>query len=465
MSVQKIKIPRASDRKIAELFKELCVKYAASNPHVSTYAFTDIGQVSLVEEPTGAWKNLLEHDSNLIESVVSTIGGLTIKYARSGDCPPEHKSAIFDEIVFSWYNHSSPTNTEKLDIVAFINDSLCAFEIGRVAGNAATEEQSQLMAIHHSTLERLERLNESLIKESAEFRQGLEEKFEQKIKKVEEEFSEKKRQLELDQKAYLAKVDVKEGVLNEKLKVIDDRDNTHVRREIRDRMLNDVKQRISQFGVSKLTAAKRYPVLFGISFLALIFTLLLVVTYEEIISINKQYFSMLESIRSISVLGTEKLKAAGVSLDTVAKVSATDVDRTSLYWLWGRFTLLSFGLIGTVLYYIRWQNRWAEQHIVSEFQLQQFYIDVNRANWVLESCLEWRKETRTVLPKTIIQSISRGLFTGNSTEVEKVFHPADELASALLGSASKLKLKVGDNEIDFDKPKKITNKPVSVRSE
>ena len=243
------------------------------------------------------------------------------------------------------------------------------------------------MAIHHSTLERLERLNEKLISESAEFRQGLEEKFEQKIKKVEEEFSEKKNQLELDQQAYLAKVDVKEGVLNEKLRVIDDRDNTHVRREIRDRMLNDVKQRISQFGVSESTTAKRYPVLLGIAFLSLVFTLLLVVTFEEIISINKQYFSMLESIRSISVLGTEKLKAAGVALDTVAKVSATDVDRTPLYWLWGRFTLLSFGLLGTVLYYIRWQNRWAEQHTISEFQLQQFYIDVNRANWVLESCL------------------------------------------------------------------------------
>lgn len=177
---------------------------------------------------------------------------------------------------------------------------------------------------------------------------------------------------------------------------------------------------------------------------------------------DSQYYSMLEAIRNISAWGPEKIKAAGLGADTVAKVSATDVDRTHLFWLWGRFTLFSFGLVGTILYYIKWQNRWAEQHIVSEFQLQQFYIDVNRANWVIESCLEWRKETASVIPKELLVSITTGLFVNNQAEPERVIHPADELASALLGTASKLKLKVGDSELDFDKPKKISNKPIKL---
>lgn len=110
------------------------------------------------------------------------------------------------------------------------------------------------------------------------------------------------------------------------------------------------------------------------------------------------------------------------------------------------------------MYYVKWQNRWAEQYANSEFQLQQFYIDVNRANWAIESCLEWRKETNTEIPSVLLESITRNLFEGVNEELEKVIHPSDELASALLGSASKLKMKVGDSELEFDKPGKIKAK-------
>ena len=86
---------------------------------------------------------------------------------------------------------------------------------------------------------------------------------------------------------------------------------------------------------------------------------------------------------------------------------------------------------------------------------------MNRANWVIESCLEWRKETDSPIPNDLLASITNNLFINNETELERVIHPADELASALMGSASKLKLKIGDNEQEFDKPKKINNKPLA----
>lgn len=462
MSVQRIKIPRVADRKIADTFRELGSKFGIPQAHVHALAFSDIGQISLSEEASGDWKALLQHDSCLIESMSCSIGGLSISYTRGGQYQPEQKSPIYDEILLNWNNQGTPTNTQKLDIVAFLNDRLCPFEPGRVIGSAVSEEQAQLLAIHQSTLERLERLNEDLIRQSSEFRKGLEEKFEEKVKQAEAEYTEKKQRLEIDGEAFSAQVEAKERALDEKLQVIDDRNNTHVRREIRNRMLDDVKQRINQFGVSKITADKRRPVLVGILALLTTFVGLLGWTGYEIAAMDSQYFSMLEAIRNISAWGPEKIKAAGLGADTIAKVSATDVDRTHLFWLWGRFTLFSFGLIGTILYYIKWQNRWAEQHIGSEFQLQQFYIDVNRANWVIESCLEWRKETDSAIPKELLGSITTGLFVNNQTEPERVIHPADELASALLGTASKLKLKVGDSELDFDKPKKISNTPIKV---
>ncbi|EGK72485.1 hypothetical protein METUNv1_01250 [Methyloversatilis universalis FAM5] len=462
MSVQRIKIPRVADRKIAETFTELGKKFATTHAHVNALAFSDIGQINLTGEPVGDWKVLLDHDSSLIESMGCSIGGLTISYARGGQYPSEQKSPIFDEIVLNWHNQGTPTTAQKLDIVAFINSRLHPFEPGRVIGSGVSEEQAQLLAIHQSTLDRLERLNEDLIRQSSEFRKGLEEKFEEKAAQVDAEYAEKKKRLEVDGQALTAQVEAKERALDEKLKAIDDRDNTHVRREIRDRMLDDVKKRISQFGVSRFTSDKRRPVLVGIILLLAVFVGLLGWTGYEINAMDNQYSSMLEAIKNISAWGPEKIKAAGLGADVVAHVSATDVDRTHLFWLWGRFTLFSLGLVGTILYYIKWQNRWAEQHIISEFNLQQFYIDVNRANWVIESCLEWRKVTESAIPKELLGSITTGLFVNNQTEPERVIHPADELASALLGTASKLKLKVGGSELDFDKPKKIPNKPIKV---
>jgi hypothetical protein len=44
-----------------------------------------------------------------------------------------------------------------------------------------------------------------------------------------------------------------------------------------------------------------------------------------------------------------------------------------------------------------------------------------------------------------------------------VLHPADELASALLGSASRLKVKTEAGELEFDKPGKI-KKTAAARS-
>jgi hypothetical protein len=148
--------------------------------------------------------------------------------------------------------------------------------------------------------------------------------------------------------------------------------------------------------------------------------------------------------------------AAAVPASAVAAPAAV-WDKTDLYFVWARISVLTVGLLFSILYYIKWENRWADQHATAEFQLQQFYVDVNRANWVVESGLEWHKETGATIPDTIMQSITANLFKFHD-QAPQPLHPADELASALLGSASKLRLKSGDSELEFDKPGKIKDK-------
>jgi hypothetical protein len=111
-------------------------------------------------------------------------------------------------------------------------------------------------------------------------------------------------------------------------------------------------------------------------------------------------------------------------------------------------------LVLTVFYYIKWQNRWFEQHSQAEFKLKQLELDMERASWLVETSLEWNDVKGSTLPNELMQSLSRNLFSENSDDAEDVIHPADQLASALMGSASLVRLKAGDSEIHID-PKKL----------
>ncbi|MDP3421397.1 MAG: hypothetical protein Q8S10_10765 [Thiobacillus sp.] len=443
MSDQRIKIPRASDRHVAAVFQTIALRWGAPPVRVSVLGFGRMANVSLQEEPTGDWKALLDHDSQLIENITLVVCGLNILYVRGGQQDALNKSAVLDEIVITAGANDQTPNEDKFALVALLNEKFRAFDPKRLPGSDPVEMQSQVWAMHQSTLERLETVSEDLVRDSLDFRKKLDGQYEAKVLSNEEAVNNKLVALEAEYQRRLAEVDARGNILEEKLAAIDDRNNTHVRREIRDKMLDDVRTRINKFGVSESTEKKRRPVLYGIIFLSVIFAALLLWTASEINTVDRSAFAIGATFQN--------------ALTNTPHESKDVVDKTNLYLLWIRFTLFSLGLAGTLLYYIKWQNKWAEQHSGSEFQLQQFYIDVNRANWVIESCLEWRKETASPIPKELLASITSGLFVNNQQEPERVLHPADELASALMGSASKLNLRVGDSELEFNKPKKIPN--------
>jgi len=327
-NVQRIKIPRMPDRSVVECFRKLGEKYGVSSISVSALAFSQIGNVDLEKKDNEEFLTLLKHDSTLIESCSLRIAGLSVSYHRGGQYPPEQKSPVFDEILLNWNAQQGDlSNTDKLDIVALINTELKAFEPGRFIETGLSEEQNQLLSIHEGTLERLERLNEDLIRQSSQFRENIEKRFEEKTAELEQQTNEKKEKLDQEQEKRNEALEKREKALEDKLRSIDDRDNTHVRREIRDRMLEDVKVRIEQFGVSKSTEGKRNPVLIGIVLMIFVISAMLAYTVLEISQLNEM----------------------------VIKKDNGSVP--SVYWLWSKFTFLSVGLLGTILYYVKWQNR------------------------------------------------------------------------------------------------------------
>ncbi|MGR9116514.1 MAG: hypothetical protein ACU85E_12170 [Gammaproteobacteria bacterium] len=138
-------------------------------------------------------------------------------------------------------------------------------------------------------------------------------------------------------------------------------------------------------------------------------------------------------------------------------------DTPLLYSLAARQLLFTFGAVGSLIYFIRWLNRWLEQHAQAEFQLRQFQLDIERASWIVETTLEWNDAKGTTIPDKLLESLSRNLFKDTSQQPEQAVHPTDQLASALLGSASSIKLKAGDSEINID-PKKLNKADKSDKS-
>lgn len=431
-----LKVPRASDRTLVAAYRDV-----AKAIGISAFSATAVAGIEMAsfpeekeQENVEPWASLLKQNSALMMSMHLRKSGMTIAFSRGTRA---QNSAIFDEVVISYRaDQGTISDADRLQVVAILSKKLRAFDPSRSLQSFPTDEANQLDALHQSTLDRLEQLAEDVIRRTTDTHLRLEEDYFAKKLAVEQDGEKVKSDLIALHEAAMGKLLAQEQELAQRQTDIDDRDNTHVRREMRNGMLDDVRQRIQDFGVSKKTEDKRQPV--SLTLLALLCLLMVLVAYTlwEI----QSFYGQIHSTNGIKT------------------VDGTDVvrDLSGLYFMWTRLSILSAGFFFTALYYVRWHNRWAEQHSLAEFQLQQFYIDVNRANWVIESGLEWRKETSTEMPEAILTSVTKNLFRAHD-EPPPALHPADELASALLGSASKLKVKNGDSEIEFDKPAKIPN--------
>ena len=79
---------------------------------------------------------------------------------------------------------------------------------------------------------------------------------------------------------------------------------------------------------------------------------------------------------------------------------------------------------------------------------------MERASWLVESSLEWKDAKGSAIPTELLDDLSRNLFVKEGKKSGPLEHPADQLASALFGSASSVKLKAGDSSMEID-PKKL----------
>jgi hypothetical protein len=269
----------------------------------------------------------------------------------------------------------------------------------------------------------LEALNENLVKDTHDYRIQLDREFGIKVEKAEESFEEKRKQLEAE---YLVKEEALKAeadALERKKKELDDSSNTHARRAIRRDILKEIKARQTKFSLTDGTNSLRKPIAIAMLGLIAIFVVLGAVSVKE-------FYDVLQ----------------GSDLN---KIVITGIKQT----------IYSAGAIGSVVFMIRWMNRWFELHSQSEFELKHFELDMERASWLVETSLEWKDAKGTAIPPELLESLSNNLFSKDKEKLDPLHHPADQLASALLGSASSVRLKAGDSSIEIDPKKLVKAKP------
>lgn len=452
MSLQSFQIPSCSDRKTIEVFSKL-----ATLMGVQKFTGTTFGHANFSSGPGVAddevCNRILEKDGMLIDRVAIGVPGLNISFIRGGNDGQDGriKSAIWDAIQING-DHQYPAE-KKIEAVALVISEFRPYTPDRNPTVRDLQTSGELIAIHSSILEKLEHTNANLVEQTTDLQRQLHRDAEALIADERQKVESWRAGVELEVAERHRGLDEFKNQLDEVKKRIDDRSNTHARREARDRLLDEVKTRVEKFGVSQATESKRRSVAAGMYLLFVVLTMLLIYTVIEINQIHAAHDNSAGAIGALAVLG-DKQPSNDIAMKLAAKLSEANLEPRDLTWLWLRFSLGALGLIGSIIYYIRWQDRWANQHAVSEWQLRQFQLDISRANWVIESGLEWKTETDELMHETLIERITHGLFVKDN-EPAQVLHPADELASALLGSASKVNLRTAAGDLEFNKPSKV----------
>ena len=421
-----IRIPRQLDRKILSVFGEIGAEHGIKDIGVNS-GFTPKFNASTDGTETTQLKTLLALEASIIESVSIPIPGFTVNFHRGGH--PNGGGAhspVYDDIAINLDERNCKlSELERMAIVAKISRELGALEPGRGIQGILSDEQSELLALHNATLERLETTNAELIEGSERFRRNVETDFRERSDKLEADFRSRLETLESDFENRRDDVRAEEKRLTEKLQEIDDRQNTHVRRELRKEILEEIRQRTRDFKLTDRTNSLRRPV-------HVVSWLLMLALGAAAVYYAKELFSLISNNGSSLAIGI----------------------------VTGKQLLLSAAFGATAIFYLRWLNAWFSEHSDTEFRVRQFQLDIERASWVIESALEWKDEKGGTIPTELLAPITRNLFEPDSDRGEAL-NPSDELASALLGSASKVRLGVGDSEIELDGKKlsKANTKP------
>lgn len=94
--------------------------------------------------------------------------------------------------------------------------------------------------------------------------------------------------------------------------------------------------------------------------------------------------------------------------------------------------------VATVVYYLKWHDRWFREHADAEFSAKRYKADIIRASWIAEFVHEWAKEGKGEMPQSLLAAFTRQLFRDPHSSAESE-HPMEHL-TAIMRRASEFNI-------------------------
>ncbi|MGY0574307.1 hypothetical protein ACTGJ9_027215 [Bradyrhizobium sp. RDM12] len=413
MASTKSAVPRLDDKTALAIFRELQGIQSPSSMSLQAAGLDPIDVLNPGDKK-GALDELERGSGRyLITRISLSFQNFNISYARNQDTG--RLSPFYDEIDI---NHSDNQGGLAFETrIALLDHLDRKIRLGGVSkrDELAAKSIDDLQAIYHSTVLKLETSFAQQIEKITDWTVEQTTALEQEKLRLAGETATERERLSKEHESRLEALRRDSEALEERHKDLDDRDYMHARRGTLGELRKRILERQQKFTLTPETTRLRWPI-----HIALI------------------------------VLISALLGANFVTASTVLSLDAGKVEWPVLAWAFGKQSIVTIALVGALFFYVRWMNRWFEQHASAEFLLKQFELDINRASWVVETAMEWRRDQHSEIPAPLLEGVTRNLFAyGDSSSQEHT--AADDLASALVGNASQLKLKVGDNEVNFDR--------------
>jgi len=299
-----------------------------------------------------------------------------------------------------------PQNNSELktQILNSLHKNFNLVTLSELNAKAMTAYQRKQVKIHESNITSLEKTAEQLITGLAEQSSKWDESVRLKHETLESKYSERETALQ-------EKIDAAESKLLEEQEAFEleknefnDKARTHERRDLLEK-LKEVINTNKKFSLSENTKRKRLP---------------------------------------INIICTLILYISGASIGYVIYkfLSGTTENYTVLMPL----PLVSILFASTLVYYLRWQNRWFNDHAKAEFENKRFERDMLRASWLTEMYFEWQEEKHKEFPQELIGSFTKNLFESEN-EVQGVNHPLEDI----LKTASNVKkFRIGKDAFEVE---------------
>lgn len=418
MAGSKRMITKLGDRDVINAFKNTADAFKQGNPVLSFHGHGS----QLSDEEV---ERLLAIDGYYLDSISLKCFDWSFSWIRVSLTEQNQAVAMWDTLSTGVGNQSAKLRGAEVQahLAAALKRPLLVTE--------KPETALVPIATHQEILAALEGAVAKVLVDSSQVRSRMDVAFDEKQRALEERYeSERKRaadQVDKERERLTEEIAKRAADLEQKTAEIDrrerdlnNRNNTHVRREIRSSLLKLAEERLQNFTVSRKTTA--------------------------------QYWGL----NAVSIVGVLGLSAAAIYYGAFSFASGADADTApSLSVVVAAIVksgLLLAAAIALGAWYLRWLNRWLQRIADAEFKLQQFRLDIERASWLAETVLEWRSNAQSEpFPEILATRLSAGLFQAAPSDVDDPKTPAGHLAEALFGAASSARLKLGNNEVNLDR--------------